>query len=130
MNAARRLLVFAVASVLPAVGGCKANSDDVKAQYERELVLARALVKTDGCTSASNCAAAEVGLKACGGPREYWVYCKTTTDEKALLDTLTIEKDLERNYLEQTGNAGDCLAVVKPDKFVLSGTSCQVAVTP
>ena len=49
---------------------------------------AKALVKTDGCTSADQCRTAAVGNRACGGPRYYLVYCSRTTDSAALFAKL------------------------------------------
>ena len=44
---------------------------------------AKAIAKVTGCTS-SDCRAAAVGSRACGGPRYYIPYCAKTTDSVAL----------------------------------------------
>ncbi|MBN1208668.1 MAG: hypothetical protein JXB05_27655 [Myxococcaceae bacterium] len=36
---------------------------------------ARSLAVAEGCSDASSCKAAPVGAMACGGPRDYLVYC-------------------------------------------------------
>ena len=41
---------------------------------------ARALAKTEGCDQVEQCASAPVGVKGCGGPHSYLLYCKATTD--------------------------------------------------
>src|SRR3982751_1505906 len=51
------------------------------ARLERE---ARALAKTDGCSTSETCRTAPVGWRGCGGPRSYLVYCAATTDSVAL----------------------------------------------
>ena len=57
------------------------DPDQIKADFERLTAEAQALVKTGPCSQVSDCRSAAVGTKACGGPREYWVYCKTATPE-------------------------------------------------
>ena len=59
---------------------------DQKSDWNQIVALenqAKALVKTDGCSSADQCRTAAVGSRACGGPRYYLVYCAKTTDSTA-----------------------------------------------
>lgn len=87
---------------------------------------AGALAKSDGCNQGTQCASAPVGVKGCGGPRSYLVYCKATTDEAALLRTLDELKRVEEEYnrVEQIGS--DCMMVMPPD-VRLEGRACSAA---
>ena len=58
---------------------------------------AKAIAKVTGCTS-SDCRAAPVGSKACGGPRYYIPYCVKTTDSVALYQKLAEVVKAERAY--------------------------------
>ena len=87
---------------------------------------ARALAKTDGCDRVEQCAAAPVGVKGCGGPRSYLVYCKATTDEAALLRTLEELKRVEGEYNQEHNIASDCMMIMPPE-MRLEGRACTVA---
>ena len=77
-----------------------AASDTARlARLERE---ARAIAKTEGCTSASACRTAPVGWRGCGGPRTYIVYCAATTDSVALFRKLDELKAAETAYNERS----------------------------
>jgi hypothetical protein len=58
---------------------------------------AKAIAKTAGCTS-SECKAAPVGSRPCGGPRYYIAYCAKTTDSVALYRKLDEVSKAERAY--------------------------------
>jgi hypothetical protein len=75
------------------------------ARLERE---ARALAKTDGCSSASACRTAPVGWRGCGGPRTYIVYCAATTDSVALFRKLDELKEAEIAYNRKAGMMSTC----------------------
>lgn len=69
---------------------------------------ARALAHREGCESAGGCRSAPVGVKGCGGPRRYIVYCAATTDSAALfrkLDELAAE---ETRYNKATNAISTC----------------------
>ena len=87
---------------------------------------ARALTKTEGCTSSEQCRAAPVGVKPCGGPRSYLPYCVLTTDERALLAKLDELKRAEEAYNRQTGAFSTCELVVEPPVEIVDG-ACQAA---
>src|SRR5215207_7339650 len=70
------------------------------AQLERE---ARALVRATACGAASSCRTAPVGSRACGGPRDYVVYCAASTDTVALLRKLEELRRADMEYNERTG---------------------------
>jgi hypothetical protein len=58
---------------------------------------AKAIAKVAGCAS-SECRAAPVGSRACGGPRYYIPYCAKTTDSVALYRKLDEVAKAERAY--------------------------------
>jgi hypothetical protein len=90
------------------------------ARLERE---ARALAKTDGCTSASACRTAPVGWRGCGGPRTYIVYCAASTDSVALFRKLSELKAAEQAYNEQSGMMSTC-EMRLPPTIVAQGGRC------
>ena len=55
------------------------------ADARRERRRLRDLASDSGCETLSQCKTVPVGERACGGPREYVVYCAVSTDEDALL---------------------------------------------
>jgi hypothetical protein len=86
--------------------------------------LAKALVKTDGCSSAGECRTAPVGSKACGGPRYYLVYCSRTTDSAALFRKLDAVAAAEREYNTRYKIVSTCEFRLPP-QVALRGGSCQ-----
>ena len=87
---------------------------------------ARRLAVADGCTSAAQCAAAPVGVKGCGGPRDFVVYCVTATDTAALLRKLDELARAERSYNERYMIGSDCAMRMEPTT-TLVGRACQAA---
>ena len=59
---------------------------------------AKTIAKTAGCAASSDCRAAPVGSRACGGPRYYIAYCAKTTDSAALYTKLDEVAKAERAY--------------------------------
>jgi hypothetical protein len=119
----RRKTVLLLAGLLGAA--CRSDDpEEVRAEFERLTADARALVRTGPCASASACAAAPVGARACGGPREHWVYCRTATGEARLLETLRAAARLEEQYNRMTGAISTCEAILPPE-VQLDGTECR-----
>lgn len=85
---------------------------------------AKALVKTDGCTSADQCRTAAVGNRACGGPRYYLVYCSRTTDSAALFAKLKAVAVAENEFNTKYQIASTCEFRMPPQVALTSG-SCQ-----
>ena len=90
---------------------------------------AKALVKTDGCSSADECRTAPVGSRACGGPRYYLVYCAKTTDSAALFKKLDAIAAAEREYNQRYQIASTC-EFRMPPTVALVGSSCQASNPP
>jgi len=100
---------------------------DQKKDWDQILTLedqAKALVKTDGCSSADQCRTAAVGSRACGGPRYYLVYCAKTTDSAALFNKLKEVAAAEEEYNKRYQIASTC-EFRMPPKVALIGSSCQ-----
>ena len=90
------------------------------AQLERD---ARALVRSTECGAASSCRTAPLGWRACGGPRDYVVYCAATTDTVALLRKLDELERAEKAYNEREGMVSTC-EMRLPPSVGLQGGSC------
>jgi hypothetical protein len=100
---------------------------DQKADWAQIVAIenaAKALVKTDGCSSAGECRTAPVGSRACGGPRYYLVYCSRTTDSAELFRKLDAVAAAEREYNSRYQLVSTC-EFRMPPKVALSGGSCQ-----
>lgn len=110
-----------------------AQEDDRK-QCDRAVIAqleaeARALVETEGCTDVSQCRAAPVGAQACGGPRDFVVYCSATTDEKELLRALKRLEQREERFNRQCDVVSICIFVAEPQLELVDGV-CQAATPP
>jgi hypothetical protein len=95
-----------------------------QAQLQGLESQARSLAVAEGCTEVSQCKAAEVGAMACGGPRDYLVYCSETTDEDALLRALAQLQRSEEQHNRQCGVASICIFVSEPQVVLVDGM-CQ-----
>jgi hypothetical protein len=127
------LAVVACSQGAPAVvpvgpgGGQIVFTGDQKADWGQIVALedqAKALVKTDGCSSAAECRTAAVGSRACGGPRYYLVYCSKTTDSAALFGRLTAVASAERAYNQHYNIVSTC-EFRMPPTVAINGASCQ-----
>ena len=85
---------------------------------------ARALARTDGCSTSTQCRTAPVGVNACGGPRLYLVYCAVTTDTVALFRKLDELKAVEMNFNQSTNVISTC-ELRRPPGVVAEGGSCR-----
>jgi hypothetical protein len=107
------------------LAGCGSGADDLRNEAVRMETEAWGLVHAE-CAGATDCAAAPVGAKACGGPRDYWVYCRTATDEAALLAKLEQARLLEARYNELTRSGWDCGLTHAPAEFSIENGRCAV----
>jgi hypothetical protein len=127
-RAAVAAIAFASACAAPAQHGRDSASaekpagDDTAriARLERE---ARALTTTSGCEAASSCRTAPVGVRGCGGPRDYLVYCPATTDTATLLRKLEELARVEAAYNEREGVVSTC-EMRLPPALSVSGGRC------
>jgi len=90
------------------------------ARLEQE---ARALAKTDGCSTSEGCRTAPVGWRGCGGPRTYLAYCAATTDSAALFRKLDELKEAEIAYNAKSGMMSTC-EMRLPPVVTASGGRC------
>ena len=128
------LLILTACS--PRTSGAPARRDgdkvvftgDQKADWGQIVALeneAKALVKSDGCSSAGECRTAPVGSRACGGPRYYLVYCARTTDSTALFRKLDAVAAAEREYNVKYRIMSTCIFRLPP-QITFSGGSCRM----
>jgi hypothetical protein len=111
----------------PGTGG-SGRCDQMSLSIQSQESQARALAVAEGCTEVSQCKTAAVGARACGGPRDYLVYCSLTTNEDALLRELSqLQKD-EQQYNEQCGVMSICIFTAEPQVELVNGV-CQKAET-
>lgn len=96
-------------------------SADGIARLERE---AREIAKSEGCSSTGECRSAPVGARACGGPRDYIVYCARTTDTTALFRKLNELRQAEIEYNRKNNVASTC-EFRSPPEIALVGASCR-----
>ena len=128
-------MVMVLAACTQQIGGAPAGPDgdkvvltgDQKADWAQIVALeneAKALAKTDGCSTAGECRTAPVGSRACGGPRYYLVFCSRTTDSVALFKKLDAVAAAEREFNSKYQIMSTCEFRLPP-KVALSGASCQ-----
>ena len=84
---------------------------------------AKALANTAGCAAASECRAAPVGSRACGGPRYYLPYCAKATDSAALYRKLDEVAQAEQAYNRKYQVVSTC-EFRMPPALALVGGSC------
>jgi hypothetical protein len=99
---------------------------DQKSDWNQIVALeneAKALVNSDGCSSADQCRTAAVGSRACGGPRYYLVYCAKTTDTVALFKKLEAIRSAEQEFNKRYQIVSTC-EFRMPPKVALVGSSC------
>jgi hypothetical protein len=82
---------------------------------------AKAIAKTEGCSTSSQCRSAPVGSKGCGGPRYYIPWCAKTTDSAALYARLDEVVAAERAYNKKYNIVSSCEYRVAPTVEVVAG---------
>jgi hypothetical protein len=128
-------MIMVLAACTQQTGGAPAGPDgdkvvltgDQKSDWGQIVALeneAKAIAKTDGCSSAGECRTAAVGSRACGGPRYYLVYCSRTTDSAALFKKLDAVAVAEREFNAKYQIVSTC-EFRMPPTVALSGGSCQ-----
>lgn len=106
--------------------GGSGRCEDMGLSIQSQESEARSLAVADGCTDVSQCKSAPVGARACGGPRDYLVYCSATTDEDALLKALSRLQKNEQQYNDQCGIMSTCIFLAEPQVELVNGV-CQKA---
>jgi hypothetical protein len=114
--------VTAAPAPTPADDGAPADTGQI-ARLERE---ARGLAHAAGC-AAGACRTAPVGSRPCGGPREYLVYCATTTDSAALFAKLAELARAEEAFNSANGMASTCEYRMPPNVAMQGGRCVATA---
>ena len=97
-----------------------------RAELEQLETDARERVVAEGCTDVSQCRAAPVGAQACGGPRDYVVYCSAAPGERALLRALRRLEQREEHFNRQCDVVSICIFVSEPQLELVDGV-CRAA---
>jgi hypothetical protein len=116
-------------STASAPSGATNDSAAARSKIAQLEADARALAKTTGCNTATECRTAPVGEPACGGPRDYIVYCAATTDSGALFKKLDELKAAEVEF-NKASNAMSTCEFRMPPKTAVVGGSCRAAAAP
>ncbi len=95
------------------------------AAIERLEGEAKALATTTGCATSSECRAAPVGSRACGGPRYYLPYCAKSTDSTALYLKLDQVAAAERAYNAKYEIVSTCEFRMPPAVGVTGGACIE-----
>lgn len=117
------LLLAVPASACMPNGQTSTKESDWAAIQQLEA-QARTIAKTEGCSASSDCATGAIGQKACGGPRDFLVYCKKTTDVDALNAKLGEIVKGEIAYNKKYDLMSTCEMRVPP-LVAASGGSCR-----
>lgn len=105
-------------------GGMAGDPGAQRAEVARLEARVREIAKAGGCTQSGQCKTAPVGERACGGPRDYVVYCPLSTDEAALEATVDSLKRAEMRLNEMEGIISTCEYRMPPDVELVGG-SCR-----
>jgi hypothetical protein len=124
-----RVHVLALATLTQVLGCGTVEEESLIEDAVRLEAAARAAVHAEGCSDVSDCRSAPLGVKACGGPRDYVVYCSRTTDEALLLERLRAHAQAEARYNRTVGAVSTC-DLVMPPRIELSGGVCQATGGP
>lgn len=100
------------------IGGDQAAD---RARIDSLVAIARSIARQDGCSDATGCATMALGVKACGGPKEYLVYCSARTNREELTAAVELVNRLEREFNERYDVASDCMMVLEPGVAVEGG---------
>lgn len=103
---------------------------DARATIARLERDARAIAHNTGCSSAHGCRTAAVGVRACGGPRTFIVYCAQSTDTIALMRTLRELERVEQAYNERSGMMGTCEMRLAPQTALVGGVCREKPASP
>jgi hypothetical protein len=112
-----------------AASGAANDTISARARVAQLESDARALAKTSGCSSDSQCRTAPVGEKACGGPRTYIPDCSATTDSVALFKKLGELSVAEKAYNKSAGVMSTCEFRLPP-AITVQGGVCRTNTPP
>ncbi len=119
---------LALAGVTGLILGCSGKQPGT----EREPSLRESIVAQIGkapCSSSSVCRTIGLGVKPCGGPRQYLIYSTAATDSVRLAREVARYNEAEANRNRQEGLVSDCRALVRPQVSCISGRCAATAGT-
>lgn len=90
----------------------------------------RALARATGCERTAQCRTAPIGVKGCGGPRGYIVYCPLTTDTAALFRKLGELERADREFNRRNQVVSTCEFMTPPAVGVVAGRCAAAPRTP
>lgn len=90
----------------------------------------RALARATGCERSAQCRTAPLGVKGCGGPRGYIVYCPLTTDTAALFRKLAELERADREYNQKNQVISTCEFMTPPAVGVIAGRCAAIPRAP
>ena len=93
------------------------GTPEIERLYREAFTIARA----GGCASSGDCAVMPVGAKPCGGPWEYVVYCRLTTDTTRLRTVLAELERRQREYNAKNQVGSTCDMILAPAVTVRGG---------
>ncbi len=120
---AMRSLVGAVMALLCtlALPACGGTCSDVDVELRTKKGQARALAIATGCAAVERCDALPMGVRACGGPQEFVVFCRDSTDVAALESSLAEIDRLEHGFNQACGIGSTCILLVRPELTLVEG---------
>ena len=95
-------------------------------EIERLYREAFAIARAGGCSASGDCGAMPVGSKPCGGPWEYVVYCRLTTDTTRLRTVLAELERRQRDYNTKNQVGSTCDMILEP-ALTVRGGRCAVS---
>jgi hypothetical protein len=107
----------------PAPGAAVSSEDSDRKAIEKLEAEARALAKVEGCSASSECRAAPIGVRGCGGPRDFIVYCARATDSAALVRKIAAADSAEAAFSKKYQVVSTC-ELRMPPAVESSGGSC------
>ena len=99
------------------------SEDADRAAIEKLEAEARAVAKADGCAASSDCRAAPIGVRGCGGPRDFLVYCPKSTDSVSLARKIAAADSAEAAFNTRYKVASTC-ELRMPPAVEASGGIC------
>jgi hypothetical protein len=104
--------------------GAVSSEDADRKEIEKLEAEARALANVSGCTASGDCRVAPIGVRGCGGPRDFIVYCGKTTDSAALMEKIEAADSAEAAFNRKHQVISTC-ELRMPPAVESSGGSCR-----
>lgn len=108
-------------------GAAPQGAAPTRAEVDRLYARARALARTEECSTPSECRAAPAGSRGCGGPSEYIVYCPARTDVARLTAVLAQLERTEKAY-NVAHQVGSTCEMREPPTVTLENGRCAALV--